>query len=498
MNDFITLEDINTLLLKFSNWAYYFEIDTTNLVDTDEYSVVRETIYLNDYIQFNFYLKAVLSIDYDGRIYEYSDVNQVPLYKHDNRIIKICGIADIGQIAPATPFGPITPINRPFLKTDELYDKKLYIWTFDDLVTPLKINEEDILQDDEGYYVPYSVLLGECATLRRTLSFKVIKPTGGEDWLKNRYHVKLNLLPKIPHIEIINPVYKGNNNQISDIIQLPSENIEYNIYYQGKDVTESLELPIDYAKDSVDLRIVTKSYEPYIGMDIFMTVPVETKELNSIEDLNNYSYGFISEISDLTGELNNPIVICANSNSIIENCKLTINNEVIFKSEGDNRYIRFIGTKLINNASLTLSGVYISNNETKNKEYDIINNENLIIKSSEIYKTGILNNNRLELENSQINPTEFKEPFIYSSTDDYSLIGNYFDYNVAPEVSEDVCVIRCSDFNAEKFLIENNTDYDCDVEFDNKYIHFYGNGVAWLNINENVIHTINLTVNEDD
>ena len=94
----------------------------------------------------------------------------------------------------------------------------------------------------------------------------------------------------MPHVNVIGDLYRGNRNRVEDVISLP-EGVDFTVYFENRPVTEII-LPRDY-KDSCTLRVVTRSYYPFVNSDVEITVPVVTKHLTSLTDLNGYDYGYL-------------------------------------------------------------------------------------------------------------------------------------------------------------------------------------------------------------
>ena len=286
----------------------------------------------------------------------------------------------------------------------------------------------------------------------------------------------------MPHVNITGVLYKGNNNVLEDIISLPS-GVDYTVYFENRPVT-SISLPRDYG-DECNLRIVTKSSYPYVNSDVRVTVPVEVKHLETLEDLNTYDYGYIDTLSDVEGVITNDISIVLEDEALFEDCNLTFEADV--SMTGD---LTIQDSFITNNNVLTFDNVNF-NVSTTGKDYLIINNDNLTIKGCTVESTlpFILNKDTLTLQGNTFNVLSTSVPFIYSNTSDYSITSNTVEYSPVVEYEDfGVCFIRTDTINADKLIRENGFNYpSVSVVIDQVSYLISGSGLCYCGLDDDII-----------
>lgn len=294
-----------------------------------------------------------------------------------------------------------------------------------------------------------------------------------------------------PHITVSGHLLRGNVTSVDGLISLPDDNIEYDIYYQGKRVDE-IELPRD-APDYVQVRVVTKSYEPYVGVDVLVNIFVMTPIITNINDLNTYKYGCPSPFPyNIEGEVNNDILIEGDiTRNMLQNWNITINGEVTFKN-----IIQIRDSSFIINNELTVNDIEVN---LIGDYFTFINNGRLTLNNIEIANGSqgvILNNNHLEVYDSNfVMDSDANQPVIHSTTDDIILKGNIF--NCTNATGYGVCIIRANDYNTDQFLLDNTTDYDCTYTNDDTEYTVTGNGIAYCRIDEDTIYFKQLEVTSE-
>ena len=488
MTDKITLEDINTWIMKYQYQTLVLNLDCSTIGDYGFYEVDRATDSVVRAVWFYFYCENIKLYYPSGRITRPDYCGRLRLTNGDFQLTLV--LNSINNEGIEIGYGdldwyPVSPLKCLSLPDDDLTNK-LYLDIKDNRIT--HINNVEI-QDLTGEpYVPYNVIT------EGSLSTNVSGTTV--------YPAKLITIPSCPPITIEKELYKGNNNSLDDLISLPSDDIEYKIYYNGKELKDNIFIPRDYDEDTIHLRVVTKSYEPYIGTDVFIDVPVTRKLLTTLEDLNTYSYGRTNGLSNITGEINNDITIISSRETLFDNCNLTINGNVIIKNP---RIIR--DTKITNNGYLELipptseSMINIRFQDGE-ENFKWVNNGELIIDRASIDNNSgfVLNNGEISIINSEIDNISSPYallPFCHSTTDTFELKNNTFLFNDVGYSGYDLCIIRCNNFDADKFISENTTDYDCIYINDNKTYAITGNGVAYCLIDEDTLRFKNLEVNEN-
>lgn len=293
----------------------------------------------------------------------------------------------------------------------------------------------------------------------------------------------------LPHIELNGVLYRGNVNKLSDIIELPA-GVDYTVYYDNKPVS-NLNLPIDYG-DTCNLRIITKSSYPYVNSDVRIIVPVETKHLESIDDLNNYDFGYIDTLNNVNGSIDNDITIILNENAVFTDCNLIINAKVTLNGD-----LTVNNTFIQNNVSLTLDNVIFTITDT-GLDYLIVNEGNLSISNSRIVSTlpFILNKSNLVLSANIIECNNPNISFIYSNNSNVDIKGNTINYSSLVDYNDfGVCFIRCNDFDINNLLYENTFSYDTiSVTIDSNEYILDGNGVCYTKIDEDTVYVKDLEV----
>ena len=291
------------------------------------------------------------------------------------------------------------------------------------------------------------------------------------------------IIHSAPLVTANHSLYRGNTNDITNLITLPSDGMEYTISYQGKPLTNTLYIPETFEDDEIRLRITTKSYEPYIGLDIHINVPVTTKEITSLDDLNTYSYGEVTVLSNLTGSIVNDIHLVGGT---IEDCNLTFNGNVILEN------MEITGTQITNNQTLTVKDCNLT---PTNDKFLIDNNSILNVEGceSEEAQNLILNKNTLNLTGNNLSFDSTRNyPCIHSETYP-NITGNTFTYDTSTE-GYGICIIRTNTINTSHFLSQNHTVYDCTYTNNETTYNVSGEGIAYCLIDDDIIKFIQLEV----
>lgn len=304
---------------------------------------------------------------------------------------------------------------------------------------------------------------------------------------------------EVPEITITDNLYRGNSNPVTDIISLPT-NIEYTVYFENKPVTE-IDLPRDYG-DTCRLRVVSKSYYPYVNIDVFIEVPVVTKHLTTLEDLNTYRYGYIDNLANINGEINNNIYIeCRKrsglSTSVVDECNLTVTGNVTFNGD-----LYFLSSKITNNGTLEFMNANKITFSGSSTDYYITNHFELKmhdIGNIDITQPFVLNNNYFAIENNTLriaynNPA----PAIYN-TGDLIAVNNNFRYDWDHQYNNfSVCLFRADNVDIDKLLTDNGIIYDnITATIEETMYTINGTGVCYAKIDDDTIYIKNLEVTED-
>lgn len=293
----------------------------------------------------------------------------------------------------------------------------------------------------------------------------------------------------LPHVEVIGSLYRGNLNTLSDVLGLPT-GVEYTVYYENRPLTE-LSLPVDYG-DTCTLRVVTKSHYPYVNSDVKVTVPVETKHLQSLNDLNSYDYGYIDNLTGVSGSITNDITIVLEEGALLSNCSLSIDAEVTLNGEltVENTFIRNNSTLTFDNVSFTVSDTGL--------DYLIVNNGNLSILNSSIVSTlpFILNNGSFSLSSNTVECNNPNVPFIYSSNNDLNVQDNTVSYSSLVEYTDfGVCFIRVNDYDIDKLVYNNSFTYEnVAVNIDGVDYLLNGSGVCYARLDDDTVYVKDLEV----
>jgi hypothetical protein len=266
--------------------------------------------------------------------------------------------------------------------------------------------------------------------------------------------------------------------------------VEYIVYFGNRPVDEII-LSEDYA-DSCNLRIVTLSHYPYVNSDVRITIPVETKHLESLSDLNNYDYGYIDSLTNVTGVINRDIHIILGDDASFDECKLTFDADVSMEGE-----LTVNDSFIINNSSLTFENVSF-NASDDGLDYLIVNNGSLEIRESNIESSVpfILNKGSLVLMGNSIDCLTPSVPFIYSNNNDWSIKDNTVNYSPSVEYNDfGVCFIRSDTENVDKLIRDNNFVYDTvQVTIDETDYILDGNGVCYARLDDDTVHVKDLEV----
>jgi hypothetical protein len=293
----------------------------------------------------------------------------------------------------------------------------------------------------------------------------------------------------MPHINVTGVLYRGNNNNIHDILDLP-DGVEYIVYFGNRPVDEII-LSEDYA-DSCNLRIVTLSHYPYVNSDVRITIPVETKHLESLSDLNNYDYGYIDSLTNITGVISNDIHIILEEDASFNDCNLTFNADVTMEGE-----LTVNNSFIVNNSRLVFDDVSFIASDT-GLDYLIMNNGSLEITGSTISSVVpfILNKSSLVLMGNTIDCLTPSVPFLYSNNTDWSIKDNTVNYSPSVEYNDfGVCFIRSDTENVDKLIRDNNFVYDTvQVTIDEDDYILDGNGVCYARLDDDTVHVKDLEV----
>lgn len=291
----------------------------------------------------------------------------------------------------------------------------------------------------------------------------------------------------MPHINIESNLYRGNANNVSDVINLP-EGVEYTVYFENRPV-EVINLPRDY-KDTCTLRVVTMSSYPYVNSDVEITIPVVTKHLTSLNDLNNYDYGYIDILSNVTGTITNDVYILLEDNASFTGCNLTINADVTLNGD-----LSVSDTFIINNSSLSFEEVSFTSEETGN-DYLIVNNKNMEIRNSTISSTlpFILNKGSMVLSENTFECLSVAVPFIYTNGE-YIISGNTVNYSSTVEYEEfGACFIR-GEIDTTTMIRDNTFNYsNVKVTIDEADYYLTGNGLCYALIDDDTVYVKDLEV----
>jgi hypothetical protein len=305
---------------------------------------------------------------------------------------------------------------------------------------------------------------------------------------------------EVPEITVTDDLYRGNSNPIDEFISLP-ETVEFTVYFENRPV-ESVDLPRDYG-DTCRLRVVTKSYYPYVDIDVFIDVPVVTKHLTTLEDLNKYSYGYIAGLREIDGEINNNIYIkCRTSGggntSLVDECNFVINGDVTFDGG-----ILFYASKITNNGRLEFknAGIFRAYGGGGN-DYCIVNHFELYMKDItrlDIDQPFVLNSNYFAMENNIVSITNLQSvPAIYN-TGEMVILNNSFTFNKHGLEYDNfaVCLFRSDKIDVDKLLIDNGIIYDnITATIEETTYNITGTGICYAKIDDDTIYIKNLEVTE--
>lgn len=297
-------------------------------------------------------------------------------------------------------------------------------------------------------------------------------------------------------------LYRGNINKVEDVVSLP-ENIEYTVYFENKPVSE-IDLPRDY-EDNCRLRVVTKSYYPYVNTDVFIEVPVETKHLTTLADLNTYSYGYIDTLVEINGEITNDIYIeCKglvqpHGHASLTDCNLSINGSVTFDGN-----IACEDSKIINDGRL----------EFKNADSLIVDgggsNDYFIVNHFELYMRDInrldvpqpfvLNSNYFAMENNIVSILNLQSAPVIYNTGEMVILNNSFTFNNNRKYNNfAVCLFRADNVDVDKLLIDNSIIYDnITANIEETEYNINGTGVCYAKIDDDTIYIKDLEVTENE
>lgn len=293
----------------------------------------------------------------------------------------------------------------------------------------------------------------------------------------------------MPHIEIINPLYRGNINNVNDIIQLP-EGVDYTVYYENRPV-ETISLTEDYG-EGCNLRVVTKSSYPYVNSDVRITVPVETKHLTSLEDLNTYDFGYVDSLSNVSGVVSNSVHILLSDDAVFSGCDLTFDADVVMSGN-----LVVTDTFIRNNVSLALDSVVFSGS-VEGLDYLIVNEGSLRIVDCtvECGSPFILNKGSLSLVNNTILCNCLSVPFIYSNNSDLVVQANSVVYSSVLDYNDfGVCFIRSTLDNVDKIIQGNDFSYvNVQVNIDGTDYLLNGTGLCYAKLDDDTVYVKDLEV----
>ena len=293
----------------------------------------------------------------------------------------------------------------------------------------------------------------------------------------------------MPHINVTGVLYRGNSNNIHDILSLPS-GVEYIVYFENRPV-DNIILSEDY-KDACNLRIVTLSHYPYVNSDVRITIPVETKHLETLTDLNNYDYGYIDSLSNVTGVISNDIHILLEDGASFNDCNLTFDANVTMEGE-----LTVNDSFITNNSSLTFENVSF-NASDDGLDYLIVNNGSLRIMESSIESSVpfILDKGTLTLQGNTISCDTPSVPFIYSNNTDWNIKDNIVNYSPVIEYNDfGICFIRSNTEDIDKLISDNSFNYDTvKVTIDEEDYIMNGTGVCYARLDDDTIYVKDLEV----
>jgi hypothetical protein len=359
-------------------------------------------------------------------------------------------------------FIPLSNIKRNIFSDDDLSGRKLYVDVYNPNVS--KINDENISSDGNGKYVPLSVLLdGSIGCTQSDVEFIPV----------------LNTIYQPPVIRNINPAYIGNNNNIFDLIECP---VEFSVYYNNKPVT-NIFIPQDTEKESIRVKVVTKSMYPYIPTEKWITIPLEYKSYTNVSDLNKYNYIRLdSNVTGETWEITEDVTLFSTDNKL-SNVKIVNNGVLSF----DN--VDLEDCKIYNENKVNII-------ENENTDLYVVNNGTLTITGTVIDTPTIINNSSLDLIENTITTQDKTEdlPLIHSSTNNYKIMGNNFtldnDYT-----NNSLMIIRASNVDKEVLTRDNTFDYNAELTIDDTTYNVTGNGVAYGKIDDDTVYFYHLEVN---
>ena len=293
----------------------------------------------------------------------------------------------------------------------------------------------------------------------------------------------------MPHVNVTGVLYRGNTNNIHDILDLP-EGVEYTVYFENRPVNEIV-LSEDY-KDTCNIRIVTLSAYPYVNSDVRITIPVETKHLQTLTDLNNYDYGYVDSLNNIVGVIENDVHIILEQQASFNDCNLIFNANVTMEGE-----LTVNNSFITNNSSLTFENVSF-NASDEGVDYLIVNNGSLKIMECTIQSDTpfILDKGTLTMQSNDISCLTPNIAFIYLNDTSWNIQGNNIYYSAVVNYADfGVCFIRANTDDIDKLIADNNFNYDnVNVTIDNTDYIINGAGVCHARLDDDTIYVKNLEV----
>ena len=449
----ITLEDINT-------WIELFDFDIPIELDLSESGNFELYTWDNNDLltpKFNFdnYFFTLsdteITINDDGSLSLASHDRSKPLYLFPTLVQTSEDEAEVFY------FNPLSNINRLVFSNDDLVNRKCYINYLGNVQRP--INGNTPYRDENGWYVPLSIVFDSDIHCD-VADTKVFTPN-------------ISYVYAPPLVTIVDDLFIGNNNKLSDKINCP---VDYKIYYNNKEITE-FNVPADTSKNEYMFQIVTKSKYPYIPYEKYITIPCTSKYFHNVEDLQNYSY----LLMDMDLVYDPTVKVEVNSESSVngEGHKIStpyfsINEGMVFEG------IIFDCAVFEINAEVEFKNCTFIN--TQSIDYKFINNGKLSFNECTFNDNGyIVNNDYLSIVSSTFNIENkiFDLPLIHD-IGTINITGNTFTYN-DNYTGNNIILIRSNDLNTSNLLNYNTFDYDCTVTIDDTDYTVIGNPASISN-----------------
>lgn len=465
----ITLEDINTWIELF-DFDIPIELDLSESGNFELYNWTDNDL-LTPKFNFDNYFFTLsdteITINNDGSLSLASHDRSEPLYLFPTLVQTSEDEAELFY------FNPVSNINRLVFSNDDLSNRKCYINYLGNSQRP--INGNTPYRDDNGWYVPLDIVFDSDIHCD-VADTKVFTP-----------NVSYVYAP--PLVNLIDDLFIGNNNQLSDKISCP---VPFTLYYNNKEVT-SFNVPVTGHKDEYLFRIVTKSEYPYIPYENYITIPAAFKYFRSITDLQNYSYLLMD--MDLVYDPTVKIELDSESSVNGDGHKIStpyfiINEKMVFEN-----IVFDCGVFEINADAEFRNCTFIN---TQSIDYKFINNGKLVFNECTFEDNGyIVNNSYLSIVSSTftIGNKIFDLPLIHN-IGTINITGNTFTYN-DEYTGNNIVLIRSNDLDTNSLLDYNTFDYDCTVTIDDTDYTVNGNGFCYAEIDDDTLNFTRLEVTED-